>query len=228
MEHDLLLLHGALGTQAQFAALTPLLADGFRVHTLDFEGHGGAPRAGRPFLIAHFAENVSAYLDARGIARARLFGYSMGGYVAVYLALTRPERVAKVFTLATQYVWTPEVAAREAGLLDADRMLAKVPRYAESLQQQHGADWRAVVEQTKALLLALGEDDLLAADALKQVACPVRVSVGDRDAMVSVEDSLGVYRALPQGEFQVFPNTPHPFDRVSPDLVAHALARFLA
>ena len=59
----LLLLHGALGTSVQLEPLTERLrASSFRVHALDFEGHGlGAPGT-RPYRIEHFAENVLAAL----------------------------------------------------------------------------------------------------------------------------------------------------------------------
>ena len=220
---NLLLLHGAASTQAQFEALVPLLSEHFHVHTFDFDGHGSRSNSDQPFRIESFTADVLHYMDTQGIAQAHIFGYSMGGYVGMVLALTQPSRVSKVFTLATKYGWTPEVAAKEVGFLDADKILAKVPRYAESLQQQHGDHWRTMLDKTKALLTNLGDHNLLDTAALKRIETPVRIGIGDRDTMVSIEESLAVYRALPSGEFQVFPNTPHPFDKVSPALIAEAI-----
>lgn len=224
---QLLMLHGAAGTQAQFEPLLPLLGGHAQIHRLDFEGHGGGPRPERPFAIEHFAQNVLDMLDARNLAAAHLFGYSMGGYVALHLARTQPARVASVFTLATKFAWTPEVAAREAGLLDANKIMEKVPHYAAALEKQHGPDWRAMLAKTKAQLLSLGAAPLLTAEALAAIPQRVRISVGDRDKLVSIEESLAMFRALPNGEFQVFPNTPHPLDKASPALIAAALATFL-
>jgi pimeloyl-ACP methyl ester carboxylesterase len=222
----LVLLHGALGTQAQFDPLLPFLAGDFDVLTLNFEGHGSAAPGSRPFSIASFAENVTHLLDTRGIGQADIFGYSMGGYVALYLALTQPERVKRLFTLATKLDWTPESAGREAGLLDADTILAKVPRYAETLQAQHGAAWREVLNSTKALLLRLGERPVLTRDSFPQIQQRTRISLGDRDMTVSIEESLAAYRALPNGEFQIFPNAAHPLNRVSATLLAEAVQGF--
>lgn len=221
----LILLHGALGTQAQFDSLLPLLAD-FDILTLDFDGHGQAASGTEPFTVAHFAENVLQLMDTKGIAQAHLFGYSMGGYVALYLALNHPQRVASLFTLAAKLDWTPEVAAREVGFLDADKILAKVPRFAEALQAQHGENWRAVLGKTASFMLDLGANPLIKTADFSHIQQRTRIALGDRDATVTVEESLAVYHALPNAEFQIFPNTPHPIDRVSPLHLAAAIHDF--
>lgn len=78
---DLFLLHGALGAGRQFDALAAVLHPHFRIHRLDFEGHGTSSNRGRPFRVLHFAENVVESMDASSIGSAAFFGYSVGGYV---------------------------------------------------------------------------------------------------------------------------------------------------
>src|SRR5215204_518158 len=129
----LLLLHGALGASDQFAALSPLLGGRYELHLLDFEGHGPLPLPSRSFRIEHFAENVRDYLEGHGIEQANIFGYSMGGYVACTLALTHPHLAGSIATLGTKYYWDQETAAREVGMLDPEKIAAKVPRYAQAL-----------------------------------------------------------------------------------------------
>jgi pimeloyl-ACP methyl ester carboxylesterase len=68
---------------------------------------------GRPLRIESFAAAVLERMDGANIARADVFGYSMGGYVALHLAATSPARIRRVATLATKLVWTAEIAARE-------------------------------------------------------------------------------------------------------------------
>ena len=225
---DLLLLHGALGASAQFDALAPLLAGRFRVHALDFEGHGAAAPRERPFAMAHFAENVLAHLDAQGIERAHLFGYSMGGYVALVLAATHPARVSSVATLGTKFVWDPATAAREAGRLDPAVIRAKVPRFADALAERRAGagGWERVLSHTAALLRDLGEHPPLGPDVLASIQQRVRVMVGDRDATVSVEETAASYRHLPAGELAVLPRTPHPLEQVDAARLAATLGEF--
>lgn len=222
---DLLLLHGALGARAQLAPLAGCLADAVDVRFVEFEGHGRTPASGRPFAIEHFAENVVAAMDARGIARAALFGYSMGGYVALHLAATQPERVERVITLGTKFRWDPALAEREARRLDPAAIAAKVPRFAEALAARHvdAGGWESVLAHTAALLRSLGERPLLDDAVLGAIAQPVRVMVGDRDATVSIEETAGAYRALPNGELVVLPRTPHPLEQVDAALLAGLL-----
>jgi pimeloyl-ACP methyl ester carboxylesterase len=213
---DLLLLHGALGAADQLVPLAERLAGRARVHVVELEGHGRTPPRGRAFAMEHFAESVVEALDALGIARAEIFGYSMGGYVALHLAATRPERVTRVTTLGTKFRWDPELAEREAHRLDPATIRAKVPRFAEALEARHAGagGWEAVLGSTAALLRSLGARPLLDDAVLGAIAQPVRVMVGDRDATVTVEESAGAYRALGNGELVVLPRTPHPLEQV--------------
>jgi pimeloyl-ACP methyl ester carboxylesterase len=136
---DLVLLHGALGDATQLAPLATRLGDGRRVVVIELEGHGATPLRDRPLRIESFADDVIARLDRQGIARADVFGYSMGGYVALYLAATSSARIARVATLATKLAWTPEVAARESAMLDPVVIRTKVPRFAAALEARHTA-----------------------------------------------------------------------------------------
>jgi pimeloyl-ACP methyl ester carboxylesterase len=231
----LLLLHGALGAGAQLAPLAAALAQrlGRPADVLELEGHGETAPHPDGFSIERFAEQVVERLDARGVERAALFGYSMGGYVALHLARVHPERVAAVATLGTKFRWDPETAAREAARLDPAAIRAKVPRFAEALAARHGGGgaaggWEAVLARTAALLRSLGERPLLTDAALAEVAARVRVIVGDRDATVTVEETAGSYRALSNGELLVLPRTPHPLEQLDVERLAGALAEFFA
>lgn len=225
----LLLLHGALGDKSQFTPLIPLLAPHWDVHVLDFAGHGVAPLTQEWFSIEHFADNLLAYLDTQSLSQAHLFGYSMGGYVGLYAAAQHPERIASVFTLATKFAWTPEIAERETRQLDADRIAIKVPAFAQALEARHPAlGWRTVLQQTRTLLEGLGAAPIITSDLLASLAQPVRVALGDRDTMVTLDETIVAYRTLRAGELQIFPGTPHPFERVSPTRLAAAITDFFS
>jgi len=222
---DLVLLHGALGASNQLDGLASALAPHFRVHQLDFEGHANAPPRGRPFRIECFAENVVDLLDALGINCTSLFGYSMGGYVATYLALQHPDRVDAVATLGTKFRWDPQTAAREASRLDANAIRAKVPRFADTLATRHenAGGWEAVLAHTGDLLRELGDHPLLSDGDLARVRQRVRVIVGDRDNTVSVEEGATVAHALGVGSLIVLPDTSHPIEQVDLAKLASAL-----
>ncbi|HEU4996546.1 MAG TPA: alpha/beta hydrolase [Gemmatimonadaceae bacterium] len=227
---DVILLHGALGASSQLDALADELRPPFRIHQIDFEGHANAPSAGRPFRIEHFAENVIARMDTERISSARFFGYSMGGYVALYLALHRPDLVECVATLGTRFRWDRETAEREAARLDPGAIRAKVPRFADALAARHerAGGWEGVLAQTADLLRHLGQAPLLTDATLARIRQPVRIIVGDRDNTVSVDESTSVARALSNGSVTVLPDTPHPIEQVEVLALTFVLRDFLA
>jgi pimeloyl-ACP methyl ester carboxylesterase len=91
----LVLLHGLFGAGQNWGGIRSVLARRFRVLTPDLRNHGASPRA-PDMAYAAMAEDVVAVLDAAGIDRAAVLGHSMGGKVAMALALAHPDRVERL------------------------------------------------------------------------------------------------------------------------------------
>lgn len=225
----LLLLHGAIGAKDQLQPLADALSAQYKVDTLNFSGHGGEPFADEPFSIALFANEVLAWLEDNRLHSVNIFGYSMGGYVGMYLAKHFPDKVEKLITLATKFLWNPAIAAKEAAMLDAATIERKVPAFAEQLQQRHAPnDWVALLEHTKALLTQLGENNTLTTEDYAAVATPCLLLLGDRDKMVTKEETMQVYQQLPKTQLGILPATPHQLERADPLLLSYLINRFLA
>ena len=224
----ILLLHGALGSCEQVRWLGSLLRHDRTVLAPDFAGHGLKNEGGGDFGIRGFAADACAFLDRNGIGTADVFGYSMGGYVGLYMARHHPRRVGRVMTLGTKFAWDEATAAKEASRLDPGTLESKVPAFAARLREWHGSSWTKVVRSTARMMLGLGGRPELTTADLRLVRNRVLVAVGDRDAMVSVGETLETYRLLPHGEFLVLPGTPHPFDQVDRELLVSLVRRFFA
>jgi pimeloyl-ACP methyl ester carboxylesterase len=94
---DVLLLHGLGGAKTSFLPIAAALATRFRVHAVDLPGFGASSKPLlAPYTARYFAETVREAMDALGIARAHLVGNSMGGRVAVEVALRHPGRVRRL------------------------------------------------------------------------------------------------------------------------------------
>ena len=226
---NLLLLHGALGSSAQFTPLLPLLNEEYNIHLLDFEGHGASPLQQRPFRIEHFAENVRSYLAQQNLGSVNIFGYSMGGYVACTLALSHPHLVSSIATLGTKFYWDEETARRETAFLDTEKIKAKVPHFAHALEERHtAAGWEKVVNQTADLLWSLAPTGGLRAKDVAPLQQPVRIMVGDRDSTVSIEECAAMYRAIPNGQQEVLPATRHELEKMPLDQLAYSLRDFFS
>ncbi|MFC3126267.1 alpha/beta fold hydrolase [Pseudoroseomonas globiformis] len=91
----LVLLHGLFGQAQNFAQVQKALAATRRVIALDLRNHGGSPHDAAMDYPA-MAEDVEETLEAMDVAGAAVLGHSMGGKVAMRLALTAPRRVERL------------------------------------------------------------------------------------------------------------------------------------
>lgn len=222
----LLLLHGALGSQDHFNNLKIELAQDFEMYSFNFKGHGGSEIPDLDFTIAGFAEEVITFLDQNNIEKISIFGYSMGGYVGMYLAKNFPERVEKLFTLATKWNWTEENAMSESKMLNPAIIKEKVPKYANSLAALHGNNWEMLMQKTAVMMLTLGKNPILKNSDYNEIEAPTLVAVGDKDIMVSIEETTALYRLLPNAQLLVMPNTSHPIDRINTALLAYQIRNY--
>lgn len=223
MKPDLLLLHGALGSKNQLGAVKELLQATFTVHDLNFEGHGGIPSDSH-FSMNLFSENVTNYLERCGIGSIGVFGYSMGGYVALSTALRRPDCVGKIVTLGTKFRWDADSAAKEVKMLDPEKIEAKVPHFADKLKREHHPnDWKELVRKTARMMLDLGNGKSLQANDFRKIRQEVVIGLGSEDGMVTREESEAVSKLLPNGKMVTLGGVPHPIEKID----ARALADYI-
>lgn len=113
-----LLLHGLGGTKVSFFDTAAALSRRYEVHAIDLPGFGSSSKPTlAPYDAPFFARVVSQVMDALGIERAHLVGNSMGGRVALEIALRGPERVGALALLC------PAVAFLRRGLHPLVRVL---------------------------------------------------------------------------------------------------------
>lgn len=224
---NLLLLHGAIGSKEQLIPLAGHLNNCFNVHTLNFSGHGGLPFS-ELFGIEQFSNEVLNYLNENNIDRISIFGYSMGGYVALYFAKYFPERVDKIITLATKFLWTTAIAEKEIKLLNPSKIKEKLPAFAESLKKLHQSNnWEEVLQKTAAMMIRLGNNNCLQFTDYNEIITPVLIMIGDKDSMVTLEETIQVYQQLKNANLAVLSNTIHPIEKVNKERLAQEIKLFL-
>jgi pimeloyl-ACP methyl ester carboxylesterase len=208
------------------APLAEALASRFQTHVVELEGHGSTPLSGAEYSMPRFVSNLAEFIESRGISPVSVFGYSMGGYVALQLAAARPDLVSGVATLGTKLAWSPEIAAKETGRLDPGKIRAKVPQFAAQLEERHRAltgGWEGVLSRTSRLMTELGARPLVDEALLARIGQPVQLMVGERDAVVSVEETQAAAKHLRAGTCIVLPDTPHPIEQVDLSVVVSNL-----
>ena len=98
----LLLIHGwVFDTLGTWHRLIPLLTDRFRVIAVDHRNHGRSERIRGRYDIEDVADETAGVMDALGLERATVVGYSMGGMAALVMARRYPGKVESVVLAAT-------------------------------------------------------------------------------------------------------------------------------
>lgn len=98
---DLVLIHGFGSERLSWAGTSPALMEVARVHSLDLPGHGDSlAAAAGDGSAAALAAAVTAALDAQGIGPVHLLGHSLGGSIAMLMALQEPARVRSLTLIA--------------------------------------------------------------------------------------------------------------------------------
>lgn len=98
----IVLIHGLGGSSlGEWYRIAPMLADGYRVITLDHRSHGLSPKVVSRFEVEDIADDVAGIMDEIGLPAATIVGYSMGGTIAQALAHRHPSRVDRLVLVAT-------------------------------------------------------------------------------------------------------------------------------
>jgi pimeloyl-ACP methyl ester carboxylesterase len=222
----LVLLHGLGGDATFWMRELDALAGRFRVIALDLRGSGRTATASTEHEVEDLADDVAAVLDALGIERAHVVGFSMGGYVAQAFAVRHPERLARLVLAATSTTLNPQLrafvdgvlAAYEAGIGPA-RMYDLVWPWLFSpafIGDPAHADWFAYpeddpleqsLEAWRGQYLAQRRFDGSA--DLARIAAPTLVLLGEQDRLVAVEEAAAIAARMPDARLVVVPGAGH-------------------
>ncbi len=110
----LVLLHGGVGSTEMYDAILPLLAANRQIVNVDLQAHGRTADIDRPMRFEMMADDIAALMKHLGLAQADVMGYSLGGGVALRVAIQYPNLVRKLVLVSTPFKregWHAEVRA---------------------------------------------------------------------------------------------------------------------
>jgi pimeloyl-ACP methyl ester carboxylesterase len=129
----LILLHGGLGAIEMFGPNLPALAKGRQVIGVDLQGHGRTADIDRPLSVKLMADDIAALIQHLKLDRPDIMGYSLGGGVALHVAIKHPEMVGKLVVVSTPFrrnAFYPDILAQQAQVnAQAAEMMKQTPMY---------------------------------------------------------------------------------------------------
>lgn len=226
----LVLLHGGMLTiELNFATLIPTLAETHRVIGVELQGHGRTADIDRDITPANLADDVVALLDHLGIERAHVVGHSLGGAVAMELAVSHPDRVLSVVPLSISVrpdgmhddFSSPEKMAVSTRMPTAQDFADFGEAYARLAPHPENFEKFFAKMSASAADLVGWSDEQLAA-----VTAPTLLVLGDHD-FTTIEHGGLMLELIPTAQLGVLPGTTHMQITRRADLLLPMLTDFL-
>jgi pimeloyl-ACP methyl ester carboxylesterase len=192
----LIVLHGAYMNIPSMGAIIPKLAQTHRVYAVELQGHGRTTDINRPITYQNLADDVAAFMNAVGLQKADVFGYSMGGQAGLQLAIRHPAKVNKLVAASAAYDlagWQPVYTAF-IPQMTVD-MIVKMPFAAEYRKLAANPDGFPELARK---LIALEKEPMSWAEDLKRLKTPVLIITGDADVL-TLEHAVAMFRLLGGG-----------------------------
>jgi pimeloyl-ACP methyl ester carboxylesterase len=233
----LLLLHGGLfDIEQQFGEVLPGLAADRQVIAADFQGHGRTNDVDRPLGSADLASDVVGLLEHLDVARADVFGFSVGGATALHLAIEHPELVRKLIVSSASFHPDGDRPENKTAVPELTvEMIAGTP-----MEQAYRAK-SPHPDRLQVLLDKLGTFDegfTGWSDAdIEGIPAPTLITLGDCDAITLDHavrflqlrggDVNGDFTGVPASQLAVFPGTTHFNGLARTELVLDVVRTFL-
>jgi pimeloyl-ACP methyl ester carboxylesterase len=232
----LVVLHGAYMNIPTMGAIVPMLAKTHKVYALELQGHGRTTDIARPITYQNLADDVAKFMDAVGLAKADVFGYSMGSIAGLQLAIRQPAKVNKLVLASGAYDvegWQPEFKAMIPTM--TPDMLNATPLPAEYRKLAPNPDGFTELARK---LIALEKEPMAWEAEVKALKTPVLIISGDAD-VATLEHSVKMFRLLGGGAFgdmgkplpasrlAVLPATSHTAVITQPELLHGLIEPFL-
>jgi pimeloyl-ACP methyl ester carboxylesterase len=214
----LVLLHGAYMTIDLMGEIVPALAGSRQVIAVELQGHGRTADIDRPLSYELMADDIAALIEHLALEKADLFGYSMGGGVALQVAIRHPEVVRKLVVASASYTsegMHPELLEM-IPTLTPDAFAGSPIEEAYRRSAPNPDDFPTLVAKMKRLDM---EPFSWPAEDIGGIAAPTLLIVGDSDA-IRLEHAVEMFRllgggvmgdlvGLPKSQLAVLPGTTH-------------------
>lgn len=214
----LILIHGSLMSSDDFSPLIPELSKNRHVIVADLQGHGRTGDIDRPLDCRQMADDIAALIQYLGHKQVDVFGFSMGGGIALQLALHHPQLLRKIAIASSGFDksgWYPEVLAT-VQYLEPEVLAGSPFEQAYKKLAPKPEDWPVLLKKLKELDV---DSSQATPEQIKALTMPLLLIIGDSDNirpdhMVKFFELLGgsvpgSLTGMPASQLAILPGAGH-------------------
>lgn len=234
----LVLLHGGIGASEMFGQNIAALAQSHQVIAVHLQGHGRTRDIDRPLRCEFMADDIAALIAHLELPNADIIGYSMGGGVALQLAIRHPEVVRKLVVISRVMKrdgWYPEALARFDSMADNAAQLGAQLKQSPLATLYPDVDWESSFRK----IAAMGTEEYDWSGDVASITSPTMLIFADADA-IRPEHIFEFYALFgggqrdagldgsgrPRAQLAIVPGTTH-YDILSTTNLANLTKKFL-
>ena len=232
-EPPVILLEGRGGDIPGWRRNIPHLASRYRVIAYDFRGNGRSDKPPGKISMRTFVEDTVGVLDDLEVRSAHVYGQSLGGMVAIEMALSSPERLRSLILAATHAGWRRATPVGSRGKVPKDR--SHLALYSESFAREYpdhvAEDVRVGSQNPQPLYAGRRQWEAVegwdAWDRLGEISTPTLVLHGTGDRLVAVENGRRLAQAIPGARLVLLEGAGHLYHSEQSDAADQAVMSFI-
>ncbi|MGE3075498.1 MAG: alpha/beta fold hydrolase [Dehalococcoidia bacterium] len=242
----ILMILGLSHRLPHWGKLAGLLAENLFVVTFDSRGMGLSERRDEPYTVQDEVQDVVAVMDAVGLDRAAVYGRSRGGMLAQEVALSAPDRTAKLVLSGTSHRGPGAVGSTDAvnramnftpnmtreQIFETQNVAMAAPGWKERDPEAFGYLMQVDLEAPPRRFAVVHQQEAMSNwssfDRLGTIACPTLVICGEDDGMVPPENSRQIAAKIPDARLELIPQCGHLPMLEQPERVADLVLGFVS
>lgn len=232
----LIFLHGGLSASSLWKPeIISILAQNYRVITPDSRAHGRTDNPAGELSYSGMADDIAAFVEVLGLEKPFIGGWSDGGQIALEIGMRHPD-LAKALVVGGawhHFTDTYRAGLKMLGFMGAgnvemaifDQAIEKFGLQTLITAHHHGADYyKTLVMQISYLWMT---DPGYSSEDFQKISVPTLILLGDRDALIPVEQAVDMYRWIPNSELAIVNHIGHELPREKSETFAALILEFL-
>ena len=231
----ILLLPSAAGRAGEYREVIPLLSKRFHVYAIDYPGFGQSDSLPSIEGTEELAEFVLDWLNAVGLQECHLVGFSLGGWIALLLALSHPERFKSLILIATSGGRLPGIPIVNPSGMNFKEILSKFyhrPEVREKLARQKPtpAEREEILRSSRALARLVERKKVIPDlhERLHEIRIPTLIIGADRDQAIPKIYQERLCSGILGSKLVVLKETGHAVAAERPMELADEIIKFIA